>query len=42
MALALNKTTLKQQRDQLKTFKRFLTVAGLEAATVASRTETGS
>ncbi len=24
MALALNKTTLKQQRDQLKTFKRFL------------------
>ncbi len=24
MALALNKTTLKQQRDQLKTFKKFL------------------
>lgn len=24
MALALNKTTLKQQRDQLKTYKRFL------------------
>ncbi len=24
MALALNKTTLKQQRDQLKTFRRFL------------------
>jgi len=24
MALALNKTTLKQQRDQLKMFKRFL------------------
>ena len=24
MAVALNKTTLKQQRDQLKTFKRFL------------------
>lgn len=30
MALALNKTTLKQQRDQLKTFKRFLPLLDLK------------
>ncbi len=44
MALALNKTTLKQQRDQLKTFKKFLPSLDLKrqqllAALKVARTE---
>lgn len=44
MALALNKTTLKQQRDQLKTFKKFLPSLDLKrqqllAALKIARTE---